>query len=51
MQLWYGTPLIMLKLTFLGASAGVPNLILTHFSPRHHGQAEQRQLMQEVRAA
>ncbi|MDO4705822.1 MAG: hypothetical protein Q4A98_06405 [Comamonadaceae bacterium] len=41
----------MLKPTFLGASAGVPNLILTHFSPRHHGQAEQRLLMQEMRAA
>lgn len=32
-------------------SANLPNLILTHFSPRHHSQAEQRLLMQEVRAA
>ncbi|MDO4725493.1 MAG: ribonuclease Z [Comamonadaceae bacterium] len=32
-------------------TAGVPSLILTHFSPRHHSQAEQEMLLQEVRAA
>ncbi|PAT40704.1 MBL fold metallo-hydrolase [Vandammella animalimorsus] len=30
--------------------AGVPNLILTHFSPRHHSEAGQDLLMQEARA-
>lgn len=29
-------------------AAGVPNLILNHFSPRHHSDAEQALLLQEV---
>lgn len=31
-------------------AAGVPNLILTHFSPRHHSDAEQALLLREVLA-
>lgn len=31
-------------------AAGLPGLILTHFSPRHHSEAEQDLLMQEARA-
>lgn len=29
--------------------AGLPNLVLTHFSPRHHGEAEQAKILQEVK--
>lgn len=31
-------------------AAGVPNLILTHFSPRHHSDDEQAHLLKEVQA-
>lgn len=30
-------------------SVGLPNLLLTHFSPRHHGDAGQAELAQEVK--
>jgi ribonuclease Z len=31
-------------------SVGLPNLVLTHFSPRHHGEAGQADIAQEVKA-
>lgn len=39
------------EVAMFAAQAGVPNLILTHVSPRHHGPEEQDALLAEARAS